>query len=121
MQKDIFKEDYFQTLMCIMVDESRRLLRTMGKEFQLSKKAYDINAEMTRAGNYLNTLPEGYNTIVHTTPQDSVRKAEQSVMSEYRKQAVKLIEHFVESCKEQGADPMKVDEHFERMYKWKAD
>ena len=113
MQKDIHKEDYFQVLMCALVDESRKLLPT----FNPMPEAYRINSEMSKAGSYVEMIPGG--TIIQTVPQDFVKKLEKTILPEYRRLAASLIDHFIDSFEKQGGDRNKITEHFERMYKWK--
>ena len=57
MIKEISKEKYFGTLMCVLTDDVRRLMRTMDKEFTLEKEAWNINAEMTKAGDWIDHIP----------------------------------------------------------------
>lgn len=118
MIKEISKQDYFGTLMCVLTDDVRRLMRTMDKEFTLEKEAWNINAEMTKAGDWIDHIPGGFKTIVHTVPQDFVQDAMEKVLTPYRKLAWKLIEHFKQSAIEQGADEKIVNEEFEKKYKW---
>ena len=113
MQKDIYKENYFGTLMCILVDESRRMLST----FMPTPELHKIQNDMCRAGSWIDHMPVG--TIVQTEPQDSVKKLVEDVLPEYRRLAATLIEHFIKEFKTQGGDDAKIREHFERMYKWK--
>ena len=112
MQKEIFKEDYFGTLMCILVDESRRMMPT----FNPTKESHKIQNDMCKAGTWLDLITA--NTIVQSDPQESIKKLQAGVLPEYRRLAAKLIEHFIESFKAQGGDDAKIREHFERMYKW---
>ena len=113
MQKDIFEQDYFGTLMCILVDESRRMLPT----FNPTEETHKIQNDMCNAGSWIDNMPS--NTIVESDPQKSIRDLQTQVLPEYRRLAAKLIEHFIESFKAQGGDDVKIREHFERMYKWK--
>ena len=46
MQKDIYKEDYFGTLMCILIDESRKIMPTFNPTPELNK----IQADTCEAG-----------------------------------------------------------------------
>jgi hypothetical protein len=46
MQKEIFKEDYFGTLMSILVDESRRMMST----FNPTAETHKIQNDMCKAG-----------------------------------------------------------------------
>lgn len=113
MQKEIYKEDYFGTLMCILVDESRRMMPT----FNPTKELHKIQNDMCKAGSWIDSMPIG--TIVETVPQESIQKLQAGVLPEYRRLAAKLIEHFIKEFKTQGGDDVKIREHFERMYKWK--
>tara|TARA_B100001564_G_scaffold87636_1_gene71210 strand:+ start:4764 stop:5108 length:345 start_codon:yes stop_codon:yes gene_type:complete len=113
MQKDIFEQDYFGTLMCILVDESRRMLPT----FNPTEETHKIQNDMCNAGSWIDNMPA--NTIVESDPQKSIRDLQTQVLPEYRRLAAKLIEHFIELFKAQGGDALKIREHFERMYKWK--
>ena len=113
MQKEIHKEDYFGTLMSILVDESRRMMST----FNPTAQTHKIQNDMCKAGTWLDQVPP--NTIIQTVPQDFVKKLEEQALPEYRRLAANLIEHFIKEFKTQGADDAKIREHFERMYKWK--
>ena len=113
MQKDIFKEDYFGTLMCILVDESRKLL----PKFNPTAKLHKIQNDMCKAGSWIDLVPP--NTIIQSVPQESVQKLQTQVLPEYRRLAVKLIEHCIDSFKDQGGDIQKIQEHLGKMYKWK--
>ena len=62
MQKDIYKEDYFGTLMCILIDESRRIMPTFNPTPELHK----IQADMCVAGDWLAKVPLG--TIIPSEP-----------------------------------------------------
>ena len=112
MQKDILQEDYFGTLMSILVDESRRMMPT----FNPTQESHKIQNDMCKAGTWLGSMPA--NTIVQSDPQQSIKNLQAGVLPEYRRLAAKLIEHFIESFKAQGGDDAKLREHFERMYKW---
>ena len=116
--RDISKMDYFQNLMSVLIDNTRRLFRLHGKEYELMPEAYTINAEMTKAGNWIDHIPGGFKTIVHTEPQRFVREAMESVLPGYRQQAIKLIEHFRNTSKQQGLDAKIVDEHFDKEYRY---
>ena len=118
MIKEISKEKYFGTLMCVLTDDVRRLMRTMDKEFTLEKEAWNINAEMTKAGDWIDHIPGGFKTIVHTVPQDFVQDAMEKVLPKYRKLAWDLIEHFKKSSISQGADAKVINEDFDKKYKW---
>jgi len=113
MQKEIYKEDYFGTLMCILVDESRRMMPT----FNPTKELHKIQNDMCKAGSWIDSMPIG--TIVETVPQESIQKLQTDVLPEYRRLAAKLIQHFIKEFKTQGGNDVKIREHFERMYKWK--
>ena len=113
MQREIYKEDYFGTLMCVLVDESRRLMPT----FNPTEEAHKIQSDMCEAGTWIDKIPAG--TIVHNEPQHSITALQQSVLPEYRRLAAKLIDHFIESFAEQGGDKKIISEKLERMYKWK--
>ena len=116
--RDISKMDYFQNLMSVLIDNTRRLFRLHGKEYQLMPEAHTINAEMTKAGNWIDHIPGGFKTIVHTEPQQFVREAMEGVLPGYRQQAIKLIKHFKETSKAQGLDAKTVDEHFDKEYRY---
>jgi len=118
MVKEISKENYFGTLMCVLTDETRRMMRSIGKEYQLEQKAWNINAEMTKAGDWIDHIPGGFKTIVHTVPQQFVQDAMQKVLPQYRKLAWKLIQHFKQSAIEQGAEEKMVNEEFKKRFKW---
>ena len=118
--RDITKMDYFQNLMSVLVDNTRRLFRLHGKEYELMPEAHAINAEMTKAGNWIDHIPGGFKTIIHTEPQGFVRKAMEDVLPEYRRLASTLIEHFISTSKEQGLDEQIVDEHFTKEYTWNS-
>ena len=113
MQKDIYKEDYFGTLMCILVDESRKLLPT----FMPTKELHKIQNDMCVAGSWIDAMPIG--TIVQSVPQDSIQKLQRDVLPEYRRLAANLIDTFVNEFEAQGGNRREITEHFERMYKWK--
>ena len=112
MQKEIHKEKYFGTLMCILVDESRRMMPT----FNPTAESHKIQNDMCKAGTWLTQVPA--NTIIQSDPQESIKKLQADVLPEYRRLAATLIEHFIEEFKTQGGDGTKMREHFERMYKW---
>ena len=113
MQKEIYKEDYFGTLMCILVDESRRIMST----FNPTPVLHKIQNDMCRAGSWINNMPIG--TIVETTPQESVRALEEQALPEYRRLAANLIDRFIDEFEAQGGRRVEITEKFERMYKWK--
>ena len=118
MIKEISKETYFGTLMSVLTDDVRRLMRTMDKEYTLEKEAYKINAEMTKAGCWMSEIPGGMKNIIHTVPQDFVQDAMEKVLPQYRKRAWDLIEHFKQSSIKQGADAKVINEDFDKKYKW---
>jgi hypothetical protein len=113
MQKEIYKEDYFGTLMCILVDESRRIMPT----FNPTKELHKIQNRMCKAGSWIDSMPIG--TIVETVPQESVQKLEKDVLPEYRRLAANLIDRFIDEFEAQGGRRTEITEKFERMYKWK--
>ena len=113
MQKDIFKEDYFGTLMCILVDESRRILPT----FKTTKDLHKIQNDMCKAGSWIDSVP--VDTIVESEPQESIVKLCQDVLPEYRRLAANLIDQFISEFEAQGGRRIEITEKFERMYKWK--
>ena len=113
MQKDIFKEDYFGTLMCILIDESRRIMPTFNPTPELHK----IQNDMCVAGSWIDGMPIG--TIVETVPQDFIKKLQADVLPEYRRLAANLIDQFINEFEAQGGRRIEITEKFERMYKWK--
>ena len=113
MQKEIYKEDYFGTLMCILVDESRKLL----PEFKPTKELHKIQNDMCKAGSWIDRMPIG--TIVQTVPQASIQKLQADALPEYRRLAANLIDKFIHEFETQGGNRRQITEHFERMYKWK--
>ena len=113
MQKDIYKEDYFGTLMCILIDESRRIMPTFNPTPELHK----IQNDMCKAGSWIDNMPIG--TIVQSVPQDSIQKLQQEILPEYRRLAANLIDRFINDFEQQGGNRREITEHFERMYKWK--
>ena len=113
MQKQIHNEDYFGTLMSVLVDESRRMMPA----FNPTKESHKIQNDMCKAGTWLDQVPA--NTIIQSEPQESIKKLQAGVLPEYRRLAANLIEHFIKEFKTQGGDDAKIREHFERMYKWK--
>ena len=113
MQKEIYKEDYFGTLMCILVDQSRKFLPT----FMPTKELHKIQNNMCKAGSWIDNMPIG--TIVQSVPQDSIQKLQQEVLPEYRRLAANLIDRFIDEFEVQGGRRIEITEHFERMYKWK--
>ncbi len=113
MQKDISKEDYFGTLMCILVDESRRIMPT----FNPTKRLHKIQNDMCRAGTWIDDVPSG--TIIESVPQESIQKLQAGVLPEYRRLAANLIDRFIDDFEAQGGGRTEITEKFERMYKWK--
>ncbi len=113
MQKDIHKEDYFGTLMCVLVDESRKIL----PEFKPTKYLHKIQNDMCKAGSWIDSVPVG--TIVQTVPQDYVAKLEREVLPEYRRLAADLIDQFINEFESQGGNRREITEKFESMYIWK--
>ena len=113
MQKEIYKEDYFGTLMCILVDESRRLMPS----FNPTKELHKIQNDMCIAGSWIDSMP--IDTIVESEPQGSVRKLQTDVLPEYRKLAANLIDKFINEFEAQGGRRIEITEKIERMYKWK--
>ena len=113
MQKDIYKEDYFGTLMCVLIDESRKFL----PKFMPTEELHKIQNDMCVAGSWIDAVPVG--TIIETVPQESIQKLQAGVLPEYRRLAANLIDMFVSEFEAQGGDRREITEHFERMYKWK--
>ena len=113
MQKDIFKEDYFGTLMCVLVDESRKLLPT----FKPSPELYRIQNDMCKAGSWIDKVPLG--VIVQTVPQSSIKKLQEDALPEYRKLAANLLDSFINDFEAQGGRRIEIKEKIESMYKWK--
>jgi len=113
MQKEIYKENYFGTLMCILVDESRRMMSTFNPTPELHK----IQNNMCKAGSWIDSMPIG--TIVETVPQESIQKLQADVLPEYRRLAANLIDKFIDEFEAQGGRRVEITEKFERMYKWK--
>lgn len=113
MQKEIHKEDYFGTLMSILVDESRRLLPT----FNPTKELHKIQNDMCKAGSWIDSMPIG--TIVQTVPQESIQKLQRDVLPKYRRLAANLIDQFINEFEAQGGRRIEITEKLERMYKWK--
>jgi len=113
MQKEIYKEDYFGTLMSILVDESRKLLPT----FNPTKELHKIQNDMCKAGSWIDNMP--VSTKVESEPQASIQKLQADVLPEYRRLAANLIDRFVSEFEAQGGNRRQITEHFERMYKWK--
>ena len=113
MQKEIYKENYFGTLMCILVDESRRIMPT----FNPTKELHKIQNDMCVAGSWIEDMPIG--TIVESVPQASIQKLQADVLPEYRRLAANLIDRFIDEFAAQGGRRREITEKFERMYKWK--
>ena len=113
MQKEIYKENYFGTLMCILVDESRRIMPT----FNPTKELHKIQNDMCVAGTWIDKVPKG--EIIQTVPQASIQKLQESVLPEYRRLAANLIDKFIDEFEAQGGLRTEITEKFERMYKWK--
>ena len=113
MQKEIYKEDYFGTLMCILVDESRRMMST----FNPTKELHKIQNDMCKAGSWIDSMPIG--TIVESVPQESIQRLQRDVLPEYRRLAANLIDKFIDEFEIQGGRRVEITEKFERMYKWK--
>ena len=113
MQKEIYKEDYFGTLMCILVDESRKIMPT----FNPTKELHKIQHDMCKAGTWIDDVPVG--TIIQTVPQESIQKLQAGVLPEYRRLAANLIDKFIDEFEAQGGLRTEITEKFERMYKWK--
>ena len=113
MQKEIYKEDYFGTLMSILVDESRRIMPT----FNPTKELHKIQNDMFKAGSWIDNMPIG--TIVQSVPQESIQKLQADVLPEYRRLAANLIDKFVDEFEAQGGRREVITEKLESMYKWK--
>jgi len=113
MQKEIYKEDYFGTLMSILVDESRRIMPT----FNPTKELHKIQNDMCKAGSWIDNMPIG--TIVQSVPQESIQKLQADVLPEYRRLAANLIDKFVDEFEAQGGRRVVITEKLESMYKWK--
>ena len=113
MQKEIHKEDYFGTLMSVLVDESRKMMPT----FNPTQELHKIQNDMCKAGSWIDSMPIG--TIVQSVPQESIQKLQRDVLPEYRRLAAKLLDCFVESFESQGGNKKQITEKLESMYKWK--
>ena len=111
--KEILKEDYFGTLMSILVDESRKMLPS----FNPTKELHKIQNDMCKAGSWIDSMPVG--TIVQSVPQASIKKLQQDVLPEYRRLAANLIDSFINEFEAQGGRRIEITEKFESMYKWK--
>ncbi len=113
MQKDIYKEDYFGTLMCILVDESRKIMPT----FNPTKELHKIQNDMCLAGTWIDKVPVG--TMIHNEPQHHILEIQKSILPEYRRLAANLIDRFISEFEAQGGRRIEITEKFERIYKWK--
>ena len=113
MQKEIYKDNYFGTLMSILVDESRKIMPT----FNPTKELHKIQNDMCRAGSWIDNMPIG--TIVQSVPQASIQKLQADVVPEYRRLAANLIDKFVDEFEAQGGRRVEITQKFESMYKWK--
>jgi len=113
MQKEIYKEDYFGTLMSILVDESRKIMPT----FNPTKELHKIQNDMCKTGSWIDNMPIG--TIVQSVPQESIQKLQRDVLPEYRRLAANLIDQFINEFEAQGGRRIEITEKFESMYKWK--
>ena len=113
MQKNIFNEDYFGTLMCVLVDESRRIMPT----FNPTPEIHKIQSDMCQAGSWLDKVPLGL--IIHTVPQKEIKKLEEDALPVYRRLAANLIESFIKSFESQGGDSKILIDKLESMYIWK--
>lgn len=113
MQKVIHNEDYFGTLMSILVDESRKILPT----FNPTKELHKIQNDMCKAGSWIDNVPIG--TIIQTVPQESIQKLQRDVLPEYRRLAANLIDRFISEFEAQGGRRVEIIEKFESMYVWK--
>ena len=113
MQKEVYKEDYFGTLMCVLVDECRKHLPT----FNPTKDLHKIQNDMCKAGSWIDNMP--VSTKVESEPQESIKKLQADVLPEYRRLAANLIDRFVSEFEAQGGNRRQITEHFESMYKWR--
>ena len=113
MQKEIYNEDYFGTLMSVLTDESRRMMPTFNPTPELHKTQND----MCKAGSWIDSMPIG--TIVQSVPQESIQKLQRDVLPEYRRLAANLIDQFINEFEAQGGRRIEITEKLERMYKWK--
>ena len=113
MQKEIHREDYFGTLMSVLVDESRKILPT----FMPTEELHKIQNDMCKAGSWIDKVPIG--VIIQTVPQQTIQKLQRDVLPEYRRLAANLIDRFVSEFEEQGGRRIEITEKFESMYKWK--
>ena len=113
MQKEIYKEDYFGTLMSVLIDQARKLL----PEFMPTEVLYKIQNDMCKAGTWLDKVPLGM--IIQTVPQDSIVKLQQDALPEYRRLAANLIDQFINEFEAQGGRRVEITEKYESMYKWR--
>ena len=113
MIKEIYKEDYFGTLMAILVDEARKIMPTFNPTPELHK----IQNDMCKAGSWIDMIPPG--TIIHTVPQDFVVRLKNTTLPEYRRLAANLIDRFISEFEAQGGRRIEITEKYESMYKWK--
>ena len=104
MQKEIYNENYFGTLMCILVDESRRIMSTFNPTPELHK----FQNDMCKAGSWIDSMPIG--TIVETVPQSSVQKLQADALPEYRRLAANLIDQFINEFEAQGGRRTEITE-----------
>ncbi|HAF77503.1 MAG TPA: hypothetical protein DCG42_09300 [Maribacter sp.] len=112
MQKEIYKEDYFGTLMSILIDQARKLL----PEFMPTEALHKVQKDMCKAGSWLDKVPLG--VIIETVPQDSIVKLQQEALPEYRKLAANLIDQFISEFELQGGNRREITEKYESMYQW---
>ena len=98
MQKEIYKENYFGTLMSILVDQARKLLPT----FMPTEHLYKVQNDMCQAGSWLDKVPLG--VIIQTVPQDSIVKLQKEALPEYRRLAANLIDQFINEFESQGGN-----------------
>ena len=113
MQKEIYKEDYFGTLMSVLTDEARRIMPT----FNPTKGLHKIQNDMCKAGSWIDSMPIG--TIVQSVPQESIQKLQADVLPEYRRLAANLIDQFINEFEAQGGRRVEITEKYESMYKWR--
>ena len=113
MQKEIYKEDYFGTLMSVLIDQARKLL----PEFMPTEVLYKIQNDMCKAGTWLDKVPLGM--IIQTVPQDSIVKLQQDALPEYRRLAANLIDKFICEFELQGGNRRDITEKYESIYRWK--
>ena len=64
MQKEIYKEDYFGTLMSVLTDEARRIMPT----FNPTKELHKIQNDMCKAGSWIDSMPIGTIVQSHQEP-----------------------------------------------------